>query len=63
MRRTRAVKDVSLLTLMQFSLGVTIWGIYGVHLKDMVIVTANVVSLLILIWAMALYFRYRCGEE
>jgi MtN3 and saliva related transmembrane protein len=59
MRRTCSVKDVSLLTLAQFTVGVTIWGIYGLHLNDVVIVTANVVSLGILIGAMTLYFRYR----
>ena len=63
MRKTRSVKDVSLLTLVQFSIGVIIWGIYGLHLGDVIIVTANVVSLLILIAAMTLYFRYRGGEE
>ena len=62
MRRTRSVGDVSLLTLAQFSVGVVIWGIYGLHLGDVVIVTANVVSLVILIGAMTLYFRYRGGE-
>ncbi len=62
MRRTRSVKDVSLLTLVQFTVGVVIWGIYGLHLNDIVIVTANVVSLVILVGAIALYFRYRGGE-
>jgi MtN3 and saliva related transmembrane protein len=62
MRRTRSVKDVSLLTLVQFTFGVTIWGIYGLHLNDVVIVTANIVSLVILLSAIVLYFRYR-GRE
>ena len=59
MRRTRSVEDVSLLTLVQFSIGVIIWGIYGLHLRDVIIVTANIVSLMILITALILYFRYR----
>ena len=62
MRRTRSVKDVSLLTLVQFSVGVTIWGIYGFHLNDVVIIVANVISLVILIGAIVLYFRYRARE-
>ncbi|MEL7562254.1 SemiSWEET family transporter [Dehalogenimonas sp. 4OHTPN] len=59
MRRTRSVKDISLLTLIQFCVGVTIWGVYGWHLKDPVIVAANLVSLIILLSAIAMYFRYR----
>ena len=63
MKQTRSVKDVSLLTLVQFSVGVIIWGIYGLHLGDVIIVTANIVSLMILLFALALYFRYRGGER
>ena len=59
MRHTRSVRDVSLLTLVQFSIGVTIWSAYGFHLKDVVIVTANIVSLMILCIALFLYFQYR----
>ncbi|KTB48109.1 SemiSWEET family sugar transporter [Dehalogenimonas alkenigignens] len=59
MRRTRSVKDISLLTLVQFSVGVAIWGIYGWHLKDPVIVAANLISLLILLSAIAMYLKYR----
>lgn len=59
MRRTRSVNDISLLTLVQFSVGVAVWGIYGWHLRDPVIVAANLVSLIILLSAIAMYFRYR----
>ncbi len=59
MRQTRSVNDVSLLTLIQFSVGVIIWGIYGIHLGDPIIVTANVASLIILSTAIAMYFQYR----
>jgi len=59
MRQTRHVKDVSLLTLAQFSVGVSIWAIYGIHQRDIVIIVANVVSLAILVSAIVLYFYYR----
>ena len=59
MRQTRCVKDVSLVTLVQFSAGVTIWAIYGVHRNDVVIVAANAVSFVILVVAIILYFRYK----
>ena len=63
MRKTRCVKDVSLVTLVQFSVGVTIWAIYGLHRSDVVIVVANTVSFVILMIAILLYFRYRRSED
>ncbi|XUW99598.1 MAG: SemiSWEET family transporter [Dehalogenimonas sp.] len=59
MWRTRCVKDISLMTLGQFLIGVTIWGIYGIHLGDVVIISANIVSFIILATAIALYLYYR----
>ncbi|MDO8491084.1 MAG: SemiSWEET family transporter [Dehalococcoidia bacterium] len=55
MVQTRTVKDISLLTLVQFSVGVTLWAAYGLHRADMVIVGANVVSLVIFIVAIVVY--------
>jgi MtN3 and saliva related transmembrane protein len=62
MRKTGCVKDVSLLTLVQFSVGVTIWTIYGFHQHDVVIVAANIVSFVILVIAIILYFHYKRFE-
>lgn len=59
MRQTRCVKDISLLTLGQFLIGVSIWTIYGFHRADVVIVAANAVSFVILLIAIVLYFYYR----
>lgn len=41
----RSAEDVSLLMLLQFALGLSLWTIYGVYLGDWIIVGANVVSL------------------
>jgi Sugar efflux transporter for intercellular exchange len=35
-----------------------LWTVYGVHLRDPVVMTANLVSLAILIAALLLYFRF-----
>jgi MtN3 and saliva related transmembrane protein len=59
MRQTRRVKDISLLTLGQFLIGVSFWTIYGIHRTDIVIVLANAVSFVILLVAIVLYFYYR----
>lgn len=56
--KTKSAKDVSLATLLQLSLGVTLWIIYGIHLKDVIIITANSVTLVTLIIALGLYFNF-----
>jgi MtN3 and saliva related transmembrane protein len=57
--KTKSVKDVSLVTLVQLSLGVSLWIAYGIHLKDTVIIAANSMTLFSLIILLALYFRHR----
>jgi MtN3 and saliva related transmembrane protein len=57
--RTRSVEDVSLLMLLQFSLGIFLWMVYGLYLQDKIIITANAISLITLVTAVGLYMRYR----
>ncbi len=57
--KTKSVKDVSLITLLQLSLGVFLWIIYGLYLKDIIIITANSITLFSLITLLCLYFLYR----
>jgi len=59
--RTKSVKDISLITLFQLSLGVSLWITYGIHLKNPIIITANAVTLLTLVILMFLYFC--CGSK
>lgn len=62
-KKTKSVKDVSIFTLLQFLSGASLWVLYGIHLKDGIIIIANViflVNLLILIW---LYFKYTAGQD
>ena len=59
MRRTKSSKDVSLTTLLQFSAGVTLWALYGIHLGDLIIIVANTVTLITLAVAVVLYYRNR----
>lgn len=56
--KNKSVRDVSLVTLFQLSLGVSLWIIYGAHLKDIIIITANIITLFSLIILLALYFYY-----
>ena len=62
MRKTRSVKDVSELTLIQYSVGVGLWMLYGIHLGDLIIIGANGVSLMTLLIALGLYLRLRANE-
>jgi len=56
--KTGSVKDMSLFTLLQFSAGVSFWVLYGIHLKDVIIIAANCVTLLTLVVLLMFYFRY-----
>ncbi|MEW5759374.1 MAG: SemiSWEET transporter [Candidatus Thermoplasmatota archaeon] len=44
MVRTRSVVDISLIMLIQFSCGVFLWMLYGIHLGDVIIIFANLVT-------------------
>jgi len=57
--KTKSVQDISVLALVQFAIGISLWILYGVHLKNIVIICANVVTLVVISLAFALYCRYR----
>ena len=56
--RTKSVNDISLLAILQFMLGVFLWLVYGIHLKNVVIILANSVTLVILLVALVLFLKY-----
>lgn len=56
--KTRSVKDVSLITLLQLGVGVSLWIVYGIHLGDAIIITANGVTLVSLVILLYLYVSY-----
>lgn len=58
MLRTKSVKDISLPTFVQFTVGMSLWALYGLHLGDPIIISANATGVAILIIAIALYLRY-----
>ena len=59
MIRTKSVKGISIITFLQFSLGVFLWAIYGIHLGDNIVVISNISTLLILLVAITFYFHYK----
>ncbi len=58
MRRTKSSRDVSLATMYQFSAGVILWTLYGIHLGDVIIIAANITSFATLVVAIAMYYHY-----
>ena len=56
---TKSVEDVSLVMLLQFSLGMLLWLLYGLHLEDNILIVANAVSFFSLIIAIGLFLKYR----
>ncbi len=58
MKKTGSAKDVSIVTLMQFSSGVILWTLYGIHLGDIIIIAANAICFVTLIVAIAFYYHY-----
>jgi MtN3 and saliva related transmembrane protein len=57
--KTKSAKDVSIITILQLSLGVTLWIVYGIARGDPIIITANTVTLATLIITLFLHFRYK----
>ena len=55
--KTKSVKDVSLITLFQLCCGSLLWIAYGIHLKDKIIITANVFTLATISVLLLLYFN------
>jgi MtN3 and saliva related transmembrane protein len=56
--RTKSVKDLSLLAILQFILGIFLWLIYGIYLNSFVIILANSVTFFILLAALVLFLKY-----
>lgn len=57
--KTKSAHDVSLATIIQLASGVCLWIVYGLHLRSIVIIVANIITLGSLIILLFLYFRYR----
>jgi MtN3 and saliva related transmembrane protein len=56
---SKSVEDVSFLMLVQFSFGMFLWLLYGIHIQDKILIVSNAVSFSTLIVAVGLYLKYR----
>ena len=56
---SKSVEDVSFLMLVQFTFGMLLWLLYGIHIQDKILIVSNAVSFSTLIVAVGLYLKYR----
>jgi MtN3 and saliva related transmembrane protein len=61
--QSKSVEDVSFLMLLQFSLGMLLWLLYGIHIKDNILIVSNAVSFSTLIVAVGFYLKYRKNNQ
>lgn len=57
--KTRSVEDVSLTMLVQYCIGLFLWMLYGVYLKNNILIISNLVSFSTLLLTVGLYLKYR----
>jgi MtN3 and saliva related transmembrane protein len=57
--KSKSAKDVSLVMMITFSLGVCLWIVYGIAIGARPIVATNVVTLTLAILILILKIRYR----
>ncbi|WP_026997304.1 SemiSWEET transporter [Flectobacillus major] len=57
--KTKSAKDVSLAMFLLFTLGVTMWLIYGIKTAAFPVIAANAVTLLLSLVILYFKFKYR----
>ncbi len=57
--RSQSAKDVSLVMMITFSIGVFLWLVYGLAIQAMPIITANATTLILALLIVILKIRYR----
>jgi MtN3 and saliva related transmembrane protein len=57
--RTKSARDISLAMFIFLAVGVTLWLIYGILIKEIPVIVANFFSLLLIMAIIAMKIRYR----
>lgn len=57
--RTRHTKDISLVMYIIFTTGIALWLIYGLFIKDLPIIVANIITLVLSISILIMKIRYK----
>jgi MtN3 and saliva related transmembrane protein len=62
--KTRSAEDLHIGTLVSFTVGITLWLIYGIAVKQMPVIVANAVTLVLQVAIIFLKLRYaRAGRR
>ena len=56
---TKSTHDLSLKTFLLLSVGISLWLVYGLYLKDLPIIAANTVSIGLIIIILAFKIKYK----
>ena len=59
--KTREVEDLSLVMYLAMFLGVTLWLVYGIHIKSPSMIAANTVTLILVF--MVIFFKLKYGNK
>lgn len=57
--RTKNTADLSIMTFAIFSVGVSLWLLYGILIKEPPVIIANVATLVLIVIILIMKIRYR----
>ena len=57
--KEKSTKDISLMMYLTMSLGLTLWLIYGISIKSLPVSLANGITLILVLWIVALKLKYK----
>ncbi len=57
--RSKSARDISLLTFLGFTLGITLWLIYGIVIRELPIIFANAGTLILAGLILGMKLRYK----
>ena len=56
--RTKKLEDISPIMYVLLIIGLSLWLSYGVHLKDVIIIAANAVAIVLSVFILILRYKY-----
>lgn len=57
--KTRSTRDISLMMFLLFTVGIMLWLIYGIYLKQWPVILSNALTLISAIIILIFKFRYK----
>lgn len=57
--KEKSTKDISLVMYLTMSLGLLLWFIYGISIKSTPVTLANGITLILVLWIVALKLKYK----